>query len=724
MKKLFGHSKQKAGKPATPSKDQSLEDQQFATPIHQMHATYTNISHPSPQPRPQLQSQSVPSRDSRVIKSSEDDRGWEVVQTHPDHLPALSQLPSVAAPTRTSSLVSLPPGASPPLPSPVGPPSSLPPRAASPYSSAISNASSTKLDRDRDTTRKRTQPTAPVALGILSALDSTRSHVPMLHHNHSHSEERDDESQAELTRMIGYLTATASEDWTLVLEVCDRASANESNAKEAVRALRREFKFGEPSAQLSAARLWAIMLRNSSDLFIAQSTSRKFLDTLEDLLTSSRTSPVVRERLLDVVAAAAYASGTKKDGKAERDGFRGLWRRVKPLDKPDEGMPIDNDDAMFNPPVSSQAAHYDVPVVAFQEPSPVPADTTPPLPSNPPRKRKSPTRNRIIPPEEDMRRLFQECTIGGHFQEFYAKCRSSQELIYAQISWASAIAERSRQIKAAEGQIEQTTEEKLLDALLAANEELVSALNQYDDLKRVAMERKAEDRSRKEIRMDSRNLQYIEGQENGLSVHSSGYVGGSSSRSPSPSSYSPPTVFAQPLPRHASQHSSELNLHSQSLAPPPSAPHGPRSPAQISLHTRTPPPGTPVVDSPATQSNMYSIMNGVQRLDLQNRISQIYDDATSTDEEEYQLPAQPSAKALGKQKAAEPDESEVFDPNDIYYNNKSHRSFDDLVDSDQESSNEGRWHPLAPPVHYVYDAAAERTQQRIREGHALVNGVH
>jgi hypothetical protein len=28
------------------------------------------------------------------------------------------------------------------------------------------------------------------------------------------------------------------------------------------------------------------------------------------------------------------------------------------------------------------------------------------------RKRKSPTRNRIIPPEEDMRRLFQECKIG------------------------------------------------------------------------------------------------------------------------------------------------------------------------------------------------------------------------------------------------------------------------------------------------------------------------
>ncbi|KAF9529032.1 hypothetical protein CPB83DRAFT_279639 [Crepidotus variabilis] len=148
---------------------------------------------------------------------------------------------------------------------------------------------------------------------------------------------REEDPQDELTRMIGYLTATASEDWSLVLEVCERASANEASAKEAVRALRREFKYGEPAAQLSAARLWAIMLRNSSDMFITQSTSRKFLDTLEDLLSSARTSPVVRERLLEVVGAAAYASGSKKGN--DREGFKGLWRRVKPFDKPEEVHP-------------------------------------------------------------------------------------------------------------------------------------------------------------------------------------------------------------------------------------------------------------------------------------------------------------------------------------------------------------------------------------------------
>ncbi|KAJ8083200.1 Rho guanine nucleotide exchange factor [Marasmius tenuissimus] len=114
--------------------------------------------------------------------------------------------------------------------------------------------------------------------------------------------------QEELTVLIGFLTATASEDWALVLDVCERTSASETNAKEAIRALRREFKYGEPQTQLSAARLWAIMLRNSTDAFISQSISQKFLDTLENLCFSRRTNPVVRERVLDVLAAAAYAS--------------------------------------------------------------------------------------------------------------------------------------------------------------------------------------------------------------------------------------------------------------------------------------------------------------------------------------------------------------------------------------------------------------------------------
>lgn len=70
------------------------------------------------------------------------------------------------------------------------------------------------------------------------------------------------------------------------------------------------------------------MLRNSSMLFVRQCLKSKFLDTLEGVLTSQRTSPVVRDRLLDVLAAAAYAG--------PRSSFFLLWSKVKPAGKPDE----------------------------------------------------------------------------------------------------------------------------------------------------------------------------------------------------------------------------------------------------------------------------------------------------------------------------------------------------------------------------------------------------
>ena len=87
-------------------------------------------------------------------------------------------------------------------------------------------------------------------------------------------------------------------------------------------------RYAEPQAQLSAARvsvcalftipgeltlskkLWAILLRNASGTFVSQCASRKFIDTLDEVINSSRTAPVVRERLLQVLAAAAYASGS------------------------------------------------------------------------------------------------------------------------------------------------------------------------------------------------------------------------------------------------------------------------------------------------------------------------------------------------------------------------------------------------------------------------------
>lgn len=56
----------------------------------------------------------------------------------------------------------------------------------------------------------------------------------------------------------------------------------------------------------------------------------------------------------------------------------------------------------------------------------------------------------------------------------------------------------------------------------------------------------------------------------------------------------------------------------------------------------------------------------------------------------------------------------------IYFDDREENVFlpDDLSESESEG-DVGGW-TQRRPVHYVYDAAAERTQQRIREGQSLV----
>ena len=98
----------------------------------------------------------------------------------------------------------------------------------------------------------------------------------------------------------------------------------------------------------------------------------------------------------------------------EKDPFRSLWRKFKAPNQPDEvcchiptshlrvlnhfthvqGIPLDPQDAMLNPPAAAT-------------PTPVAAETPRTPSTRPSNKHKS--SSRIIPPEEDMRRLFEEC---------------------------------------------------------------------------------------------------------------------------------------------------------------------------------------------------------------------------------------------------------------------------------------------------------------------------
>ncbi|KAF8553627.1 hypothetical protein OG21DRAFT_1463829 [Imleria badia] len=740
-------------------------------------------------------------------------------------------------PSRSSSLASLPqPGNSPQMPTAVP----ISPRSSSPFSITSNTISVQGVPRnqrpDDRTARKKSPPVSGgvAALGMLKALDPHQELPPAPHppdpseDHHTYNEpvriekdkkerrgfwdgmlrdrekekwkaekdrekdrekerfervrdkdrREDDLSTAELTRMIGYLTATASEDWSIVLEVCERASASEANAKEASRALRREFKYAEPKAQLAAARLWAIMLRNASDVFIQQISQRKFIEVLEDALTSPRTSPVVRERLMEVLAAAAFITSSRSQSvgkEKDKDGFRALWCRLKPADKPEAGVPFDTEDAMFSPPVVSlprPLSQYslETPIFAQSFARDELSPTPPPLERRPSGRRYQ--QQRVIPPDEDIRRLFQECKIArGNadllsqtlafakpdaldadlIPEFLNKCRASQELIYTQIPWATAGAERSRDDRAMrqhartrsvthgsqqdlalanteDAPDELTIEEELLAALLDANLALMAALRMYDDLARVAAERATEEKSRREVRMDRRQLN-----DDFVIEPPGAYTGPSDPPSPplpSPTAtplqqFELPAVVPSPnhpLPRippslvpsalvqnQPPGHHYGSQTNTPTLIVPPH-PLGPRSPAQITTTSRTPSPDR-ISGRPSRHSSQDSepdhISEVIERMNIEGDVSNSDDD--------IRTPIRPSAKALGKRRVEESDDSESN--NAFFGRNDPYR--DTAADSD---SDDVGVLPRRQPTRYVYDAAAERTAQHLRD--RSVNGVH
>ncbi|KAG1851890.1 hypothetical protein DFJ58DRAFT_886039 [Suillus subalutaceus] len=564
--------------PISPSRSSSLASIPPVILPPRSSSPYSVTSHTTTPATPTPTSQTNPNpthEDTLLVRPKQpsgDHCDWEVLSEPP--VPS-SPYPQFAVPSmsssRSSSLASIPPVI-------------LPPRSSSPYSvtshtttpptptpTSQNNPNPTHTVRRDGRKIQKTQP-IPAAIGVLKSLDLHLERAlqqPHRHHVHEvpddsfsvehrdraekkerksfwdgiiwdrdkdkergrdeeretrekeKGREKDEEGRdriwrkeynpSELTRMIGYLTATSSEDWTLVLEVCERASATEANAKEAVKALRREFKYAEPKSQLSAARLWAIM----------------------------RTNLVVRKQLMEVLAAAAFITSSRpnlspfspKNRDCDRDGFRALWMRLKPPDKPDVGIPFDTD-VMFIPPI-----------------------VRPPIEERLSRKSHQ---LGVIPPEEDMKRLFQECKIakgyatffsemlayatpeqieGRLIHEFLMKCRESQELIYTQIPWASAGAERPRNKRErnAEGNRptksqpdiqfsslpsrdyhgmdtngdaeEQTLEEQLLDALLDADEVVSEALRMYDIVMRVVEERKAVEISSRDVKMDRRHIE-------------------------------------------------------------------------------------------------------------------------------------------------------------------------------------------------------------------------
>ncbi|CEL60333.1 TOM1-like protein 2 OS=Xenopus laevis GN=tom1l2 PE=2 SV=1 [Rhizoctonia solani AG-1 IB] len=545
---------------------------------------------------------------------------------------------------------------------------------------------------------------------------------------HRGIENVNDRTQWDISRLIGYTTSTSVEDWSVVMEICDKVNLNDSEAKEASKALRKDIQFGRPAVQLSAARLWAILMRNCGQYFVAHTTSRKFLGKIEEVAFSPATSPVVRDRLVEVIGTSVYLLRESKNLKPYQTTWKKLRLQLK-LTHPVEGIEIPADDPILNPtphrPPSSlrqlttnELVQPEVPpnvTIVTQGIAKVELEPTPPGERRSARddereRRRDRGRNAestygVISPEEDIRRLFEECEIARDncriladslvyatpdsitantvIKEFRAKCMKSQEIIGAQIDWATAIADRARAEQAplnGPGEAPPTAEEQLLQALVMANGELNDVFKTYDDLERIAISEREEAevraRSKVELRLDRSKYQQLNGGEVYMIAPDNHGPSRSQTHTPAPT-LTPAQIQAQP-PGHTRRplpQPTPSSPHVNSLAPPPPAPHGPRPLSR----NRTPSP---------------------------NLGSDFRDHSTDESSQESEAqPILPSAKAMGKRRAEPAPEEE-----DEWPEHGSLLNLDNGNDGDENDGNP------KPQEIFLYDAAEERKKQRALEG--------
>lgn len=353
-----------------------------------------------------------------------------------------------------------------------------------------------------------------------------------------------------ITSQIGALSIYDEDswDWNQVMALCNAVSHSEAASKEAARALRKEFKYGEEAPKYQAVRLWAILCIRASDRFRLQVTSKKFLEVLEDLYTDKRTSTQIRGRLLLAWSMLAHEFQWDQDLLP----ISRLFNKVKPNEMPLNGVPLDLDNALFHPPGSLQLES---------------SSHAPPAPAPPPIQqameqphqlqtttvvRTTSVRHAVQHPAEvgegapgepvprmsdDIRRLHEECQVArGNAQlvtesliehglqsdlvaEFAGKSQLSQDFIFAQIPWASAQVDRSRreaQSRAASGMMDTedakraTKEETLMEDLLDTHEKLVAANAMVEEARNREREeeeeREAIDRSIREQKIDRSTL--------------------------------------------------------------------------------------------------------------------------------------------------------------------------------------------------------------------------
>ncbi|KAF9389714.1 putative actin patch assembly and actin polymerization protein [Podila verticillata] len=95
--------------------------------------------------------------------------------------------------------------------------------------------------------------------------------------------------------------------WDTLAVLCHMVNAKDNGPKEASRALRRRFKNGVVHQRMNSITVTQVLIDGCGSKFKAQVATKKFADLLSYLVTSAETHPAVRSRLMERLGAWAQS---------------------------------------------------------------------------------------------------------------------------------------------------------------------------------------------------------------------------------------------------------------------------------------------------------------------------------------------------------------------------------------------------------------------------------
>ncbi|KAF8755390.1 GAT domain [Rhizoctonia solani] len=297
---------------------------------------------------------------------------------------------------------------------------------------------------------------------------------------------RGDWTSWEMSRLAEYAIHTNIEDWAVVVELCNKLGIDPQETEESFKVLINDIRFSTlPSVQLSAAKLWMIMIYRCRPYFASHIPEQELLGVIEEVALSSRTSPVVRDRLVEVMGASVFLLKDAEPSHHRRrpHHFHQLshhsLRLIKP---PSNELPATMSLRNWVLSAPNRAPHRS------------PATETEPGPA-------------ASNPMGDARWLFEECesargncrilaesllytTLDSVLKDpLIKKTMTSKEIIDAHIETATISADSARARRwsnDSSNSATRSTEEQLLQALVTTQAEIKYTLQSYDELAELA----------------------------------------------------------------------------------------------------------------------------------------------------------------------------------------------------------------------------------------------